>query len=222
MRLSHYEGAMKRTLLSLSIVGVLSAVSSAQTSLLPGHSVSVPSILSDVPGTLVDYMTNEFTGKDVDNNVVFTGQLLSRVDRQADNTLAFTYVFDNYSSSIDPIERMSISSFTGYKTSVAMGVDFVGNPWPLASSASRTANGSVVSFNYGAGSTYGPINPGQENRFVTIFTNATDYKRGSAQFIDGGVGTAPAFVPKAVPEPASMAALGLGALGILRRRTRKA
>ena len=77
-----------------------------------------------------------------------------------------------------------------------------------------------MSFNFlpGAGAGFDEIAPGSFSSAQWIFTDAKSYTFGSAQISDGGVATVETFAPNAVPEPASMVALGMGALGLLRRK----
>ena len=212
------SGFLRTSLLVAALGAALSA--SAQILLSPGTSVVVPQTLNLFPGTIIASAFNvPFTGTDTFGDTVFTGTLNCAVGRQADNTLAFSYFFKNTGlADMDPIERFNVSGFGGFTTSVAQGTPT--DIFIPASGASRTPNGKVVSFNYGVGSTFGPIMPGRESRFVTIFTNATSFTTGSAQFINGGIANVATFVPQAVPEPASFAALGVGAVALLRRRKR--
>ena len=210
----------RASLLVAALGTTLSA--SAQVLLSPGANVAAPQTLTfdDASvGSRVEVVDNEFAGKDASGDTVFTGILNSRVGLMPDGTLAFTYVFANTGSAMmDPIEWFNVSGFAGFTTSVAQGTAF--DTFVPTSGASRTANGKIVSFNYGVGSTFGVVGPGGISRFVTIFTNATAYTTGSAQFINGGIANVSTFVPQAVPEPASFAALGVGAVALLRRRKR--
>ncbi len=207
-----------RVLALSALVAASVAAVAAPTALVPNQLLASVPQTNTFLGDLVIDSTADFTGIDFDGTVLFTGTLSSAVYRQGDNTLAFAYFVENDATSIDAIERLSISSFNGFTTSVEQGTPS-GDLLPT-SSASRSANGNVVSFGYAPGSTFGSIMPGTETRYVVVYTNATEYRTGSAQFISGGVGTSPTFVPSPVPEPATMAALGLGAAALLRRRRR--
>ena len=212
------SGFLRSSLLVAALGAALSA--SAQILLSPGASVVVPQTVTGFAddNAIASAFNVPFTGTDTFGATVFTGTLSSYVNLQADGTLAFSYFFNNTGTSdMDPIERFNVSGFGGFVTSVGQGVPIGLVP---ASGASRTSNGKVVSFNYGVGTTFGPVEPGQESRFVTIFTNARSYTTGSAQFINGGIANVSTFVPQAVPEPASFAALGVGAVALLRRRKR--
>ena len=213
------SGFLRASLLGAALGAALSA--SAQILLSPGASVAVPQTVtgSANDNAIASSFDVAFTGTDAFGATVFTGTLFSFVNRQADGTLAFSYFFKNTgTATMDPIERFNVSGFGGFTTSVAQGDPFGG--LVPASGASRTLNGKVVSFNYGVGTTFGAVNPGEFSRFVRIYTNATTFTTGSAQFINGGIANVATFVPQAVPEPASFAALGVGAVALLRRRTR--
>lgn len=201
-------------------LAVAAVAAQAQTALAPGGTVLTP-VLPGFPDNYVslDFSQTPFTGVNALGETRFTGNLQSYVFRNTvDNTLGFAWIVTNDATSTSSLEALGLTGYQGFSTSVAQDpVGLGGGTNSFA--ASRDALGDVVSFswlNTPLGS--GTIVPGTFSSPQWIFTNATSYTIGSANLIDGAVATVPTFAPKAVPEPASMAALGLGAIGILRRR----
>jgi hypothetical protein len=193
-------------------------LASAQTALAPGGVVSpVPAVVGSPfdLGTVIAAEQFDFVGHDVFNNVVFTGYLYSTVIQQGSGDLVFGYILGNYGGSQDPLGRLSITDFSGFSTAVAQGTPW-NPPYPPVDIATRSSNGRVVSFDWLSG-----VQPGVEARFVYVFTDAKAYKDGSASVLNGGIANVSTYAPAPVPEPASIAALGLGAVALIRRRRQK-
>lgn len=189
--------------------------------LTPGNFTLMDNTGPDFPaslGTIVASKASGITGLDNLNNVIFTGTVYSYVVQyDGAGDLAFGFYLHNDITSRDPIERITVKSFAGFQTWVTNGDATFGPPlFPHSFFATRTADGSSLGFNWVVGAGDGEILPGDEGRFVWIATNAKNYTDGQLSAIDGGVGNTDTYAP--VPEPATMAVLGLGAISLIRRR----
>jgi hypothetical protein len=168
---------------------------------------------------------------------ILTFDVVSAVYADPTNTfgpghLSFMYQISNSATSTDSIGRVTATSFTGFQTDVGF------NPIGAGLAGGLFVNGSVspelvdrvtagtVGFSFNAPLTL-LIPPGSTSVVLEIQTDATNFKPGKANIIDGAVSTVDAFGPATgtfVPEPTSLVLLGSGLLALsgIRRRWSRA
>jgi hypothetical protein len=206
-------------LISLAILGcgVLGFTAVARAVIiLPGQAEATTG-LGAFGGTKVgDTGSLPFTGINTVNGIVFTGSLDTQVYADSGG-LDFVYQLSNNSNSLDSIERVASSGFSGYTTNA----DYIAgtgaaSPFLVSSSTS----GDVIGFSFLSGAA--AILPGQTSDTLVIKTDAMAFTNGSVSVSDGGIANVSSFSPVAVPEPASaaIAAFGFSALALRRRQSK--
>jgi hypothetical protein len=126
------------------------------------------------------------------------------------NALTFVYQLINGPGSPDAIDRLTVSSFTGFQTDVS----FTPVPGPIAPrTVTRSVNGAVVGFEFNV-----PGFPLVANTIATplvIQTDAVNWTPTLASIIDGSATSVASLAPTAIiPEPTTIALL-VGTLALL-------
>ena len=201
----------------VSVLSLACAMVSASFAVLvnPGSSALMPITGTGPTGTLIDSRADNFVGTNVLSQTLFTGTLYCLVYKEVSNDLTFYYKIANNSTSANALSKLAVSGFNGFTTDVDATMA-TGTNLPVAvdrlnpnSLAWTFATLPVIGGN-------GPLLPGTSSHYLQVKTNATAYAVNSASVIDGAVANISTFAP--VPEPGTMAALGLGAAALIRRR----
>jgi len=207
------KNIMMTIMVGLFLIGT--ACSAKAAVLLPGALFVAPSGAVAPAGTFVTSLVDNFTGTDINNTVYFTGTLDEAVLTNSTGML-FEYSFINNSSSIDAITQLATLGYSNYSVNAdALSAGILPGS-PSVNGMDRSAGaGDVVTFGWIAN----PVNPGQSSGSFWIQTDAPTYQAATTQLIGGGIATmatdGPAGLPAATPEPASMALLGMGFIGLI-------
>lgn len=207
--------------LAVALTGSALAVVPGTSPLAPGNTVVAGVVpFGNNPGTLLATIASPWSFTTTAGTT--SGRFTTAVFQEAGGTLDFYYQVTNDPGSATALARMIAVNFSTFSTSVGyvldggatMGGLFLNGTW-APTSADRNASGSVVGFNW---DNPNELQPGTISYTMVISTNATAFTAGNVSLIDGGATTVAAFQPTAVPEPATMAALGMGALALIRRK----
>jgi len=178
----------------------------------PGQSAPTDG-LATFSGTVIHTETDPF------NSGTFLGSLTSTVYQQSNGNLVFVYQFSN--ANIQGADGITAFTVAGYNYLSANADDQTvgGDVSPNEVSRNPASGGGVndtINFLFPAAA---PVLPGQTSDLLVVDTNATNWYEGSASLI----GSLPANVqaPAPVPEPATMAVLATGLIGLLYRPGRK-
>jgi len=193
------------------------AVSSAGVIVTPGGAFLLPDEELDFTGVTVEATRAEsFAIMNALGEIRATGTAISQVQREADGALRFVYAIINDATSIDAVNRFSVTNFAGWEVEAGQDLDNTFGP-QKAKSVDRTSGGDTIGFAFTAEPVgLGTIAPGESSEVMWLRTRARDYRDGTLNVIDGGVDTVLSYAP--VPEPATMATLAIGAVAMLRRR----
>jgi len=208
-----------------ALIGLLIASPAHAAPLSAGGSVA-PSVLGSNPlttDTIIDHTSGIATQTTA--GVTLTVSYDAWVGRNGGGTLDFIYQFTNSSSSNTSVDSTTHAVYDSFTTDVSY-YQPGGDINPVL--ATRTSDGQTVKFFWknpttGVGA---DVAPGQTSTIQVISTNAVYYTAGTYSFQDGVTANGVGFAPTLVPEPSTMALVGLGALGFvaygLRRRVRTA
>jgi hypothetical protein len=231
-RVTFGQGAMYFSL-ALLICFALSGTAQA-TIIAPGPGAFPPDVFAACPGCVLQASVSS-TETSTSGALTFT--LNAAVYSDPGNVfgagdLDFVYQVMNSAVSPDSVGRVTGIDFTGFSTDV--GYTPTGSSLPGGMFVDGTVtpqlvdrvHGDVVGFSFNAPLSL-LIGPGDTSVVLVVQTDATNFKAGHANVIDGGVSTVAAFEPAAptgmVPEPATMGLFGAGMLALAGiRRSRRA
>jgi len=194
----------------VGLASVLAVCSAQALSLTPGSSISLVSENEPVGATSLVSSTVNFVAP------TFSGTLISTVwsgdTSNPHGGLTFTYQLFNNSYSPDPIDRFTLSSFTGFLTDAS----YFG-PGIVPTSVVRNPVGNQISFNF-TGLFEGTLVQGGNSAMLILQTDSAAWQNSLAGIINSSSVNVATFAPVAVPEPTIAALLVLGAASLALRR----
>lgn len=205
---------MIKTLCILALFCLL--IGTAQATFLPPGATVVPGIFPYAGPVLADTGKMAYSfGSPLSSGTVEELVVADGLNPFGAGDLSFIYQVDVAGGDVG---RLTGSDFKGWLTDVAVSPGILPlDPGAfIPSTADRTADGSVVGFNFAT-----HLVTGQESLALIIRTNATLFGAGSIGVIDGGGTTLVGFAPSPEPAFAGLMLGGLFAAGLfLTRRFR--
>jgi uncharacterized protein (TIGR03382 family) len=145
------------------------------------------------------------------------GTLTSSVINDPSNPLGgltFVYIINTSNISVDAVERLTVTGFTGWNVDASWGLLSVGTSIPDRFTRSLTGSGNVVGASWDLPN---GIYPGDSSVTIVFRTNAPSWTNSTANVINGSIAATPTYAP-AIPAPGAAALLGLSGALVARRR----
>ena len=205
--------------LSVSISLVAFAAMSQAVPLVPGAYTPLPGI-PFIAGTVLQDVLTPFSFS-ADGGTI-SGEVQNRVTQKADGTLLFEWRVMNDSSSAGAIQDFRLGNFITGAYDGNWESAGLGDVNPTQAFLFNMPGG-FVNFNFDGPNGGSSLAPGLGSYFFYLNTNATQYGMVAAYDLTNDGETMNSniystFAPMATPEPAPIAALGVGALLLVRRR----
>lgn len=159
-----------------------------------------------------------------DEGSIISGFVQSRVVRSSvDGTLDFYWRIVSDSTSDSVLRALRLGNFQVPSYDANWRIDSIGDTAP-DSARLFGGSGGNVNFGFGISTPDGGLAPGASSHFLLLDTNALTYARTGSYDLVGRIGFSgifATFAPSAIPEPGSLALLGLGMTGLALGRRRK-
>jgi hypothetical protein len=175
-------------------------LSSGDTGIAPDTFAAPPTftILTSTTQGIVSSAQSDFSGN------LFEAVISDPTNVFGPGDLDFIIVVSNEPGSFNSIQRVTTSSFAGFKTDVGYFAGFPGIP---PSTVDRLT-AAAIGFKF-----FGGIAPGSDSAQLAIETNATRFTSGFLSAFNNGSATITGFAPS-VPEPSTWAMMLIGFAGL--------
>ena len=203
----------KRAYTTAALVVILSVftISAQAAPLGPGGAIPSSPEPDPLGGVVVASTNVLFTGLNLSGSL--TSTVIAGDITNPFGGLTFTYQLFNSVAGVDSMGRLTVNGWDALPTDVSHQIPLAGLA-PFA--ATRDANGNVVGFNF-----FGPeLMPGMTSAVLVVQTSLPTFTDSFASVINGSV-VSPIYTFAPVPEPTTIALVGLGLVGVLALRRRR-
>ena len=202
---------MKTSIMMAAVIYAAASITASAIPVLPGEFLIPPPDEPAPFGLVVDQLITPFAGADVQ------GTLISSVyDGDFLPGYTFTYEILVDFTSGHSVGQLSVGNFGLVFTDMSYSSAL--NPLGVAPTyADRSSDGDVLHYNFSMLGGMGILG-GESSALLVVRTDARFYEPTVASVINSGAAEMQSFAPIAVPEPASMAMIGLVSAGIYFKR----